>query len=115
MFLRWNDGHISCATANASAYRNLIRFEVLIRFISGRGPPMLVQPQIVNNIWRLLEELYLDSANEQCAAKFAGANEIEKRAILKDFVKRRACASKRWSQIVQNLLSADLDEWREKP
>ena len=76
---------------------------------------MLVQLQIANNIWRLLEDLYLDSANEQCAAKFASANEIEKRAILKDFAKRQACASKRWSQIVQNLLSADLDEWREKP
>ena len=76
---------------------------------------MLVQLQIANNIWRLLEDLYLDSANEQCAAKFASANDIEKRAILKVFAKRQACASKRCSQIVQNLLSADLDEWCEKP
>ena len=76
---------------------------------------MLVQLQIANNIWRLLEDLYLDSANEQCGAKFASANEIEKRAILKDFAKTQACASKRWSQIVQNLLAVDLDEWREKP
>jgi hypothetical protein len=76
---------------------------------------MLVQLQIANNIWRLLEDLYLDSGNEQCVAKFASANEIDKRLILKDFAKRQARASKRWSQIVQNLLSADLDEWREKP
>ena len=76
---------------------------------------MLVQLQIANNIWRLLEEVYLDSANEQCAAKFGRVSEIEKRAILKDFARRQARASKRWCQIVQNLLSADLDEWREKP
>jgi hypothetical protein len=76
---------------------------------------MLVQLQIANHIWRLLEDLYLDAANEQCAAKFASANEIDKRAILTGFAKRQACASKRWCQIVQNLLSADLDEWREKP
>jgi hypothetical protein len=76
---------------------------------------MLVQLQIANNIWRLLEEVYLDTANEQCTAEFARANEIEKRATLIDFARRQARASKRWSQIVQNLLSADLDEWREKP
>jgi hypothetical protein len=76
---------------------------------------MLVQLHIANNIWQLLEELYLDSASKQDADQYASLSETEKRAIRKDFAKRQACASKRLSQIVQNLLSADLDEWREKP
>jgi hypothetical protein len=76
---------------------------------------MLGQPQIANNIWQLLEELYLDFANEQCTAEFARANEIEKRTILKEFTRRQSATSKRWSQILQNLLSAELDGWRKNP
>jgi hypothetical protein len=69
---------------NALALLNsVIRSDVPICFSSKRGPPMLVQPQIANNIWRLLEELYLDFANEKCNAEFACANEIDKRTILK--------------------------------
>jgi hypothetical protein len=94
---------------------NLIRSEVPIFLSSKRGPPMSVQLQIASNVWRLLEELYLDSADEKTTAAYASADEIAKRPILKDFARRQSATSKRWSQILQNLLSAELDGWRKNP
>jgi hypothetical protein len=76
---------------------------------------MSVQPQIASNVWRLLEELYLDFADDKTTAEYVSADEIAKRSILKDFARRQAATSKRWSQILQNLLSAELDGWRKNP
>ena len=76
---------------------------------------MLLQGPVAWGVWRLLEELYLDSASKQGASEYAGLSETEKQTILKDFAKRQATISKRWSHILQNLLSADLEDWRHKP
>jgi hypothetical protein len=76
---------------------------------------MLVRLQIESSVWRLLEELYLDSADEKTTAEYASANEIAKRSILEDFARRQSATSKRWSQILQDLLSAELDGWRKNP
>jgi hypothetical protein len=76
---------------------------------------MLLQTSIAGGVWRLLEELYLDAASKQAAGQYASLSETEKRATLRDFTKRQATMSKRWSHILQNLLSADLEDWRQKP
>jgi hypothetical protein len=75
---------------------------------------MLLQGPVAYGVWRLLEELYLDSASKQGASEYAGLSETEKRTTLKDFAKRQATISKRWSHILQNLLSANLEDWRQK-
>lgn len=77
--------------------------------------PMLLQTSVPSGAWRLLEELYLDAANKQAADQYASLSETEKRATLKDFTKRQAVTSKRWSHILQNILSADLGDWRQRP
>ena len=76
---------------------------------------MLRQTSIAGGVWRLLEELYTDAASKQAADQYASLSETEKRTILRDFTKRQVVTSKRWSQILQNLLSADLEDWRRKP
>jgi hypothetical protein len=77
---------------------------------------MLLQTSIAGGVWRLLEELFLDAASKQAAGQYASLSETEKRTILRDFTKRQAVTSKkRWSHILQNLLSADLEDWRHKP
>jgi hypothetical protein len=76
---------------------------------------MLLQTSVASGVWRLLEELYLDSASESDVGEYASLSEIEKRAAVKDFARRQAVMSKRWSHILQNLLSADLDDWQLKP
>jgi hypothetical protein len=76
---------------------------------------MLRQTSIAGGVWRLLEELYIDAASKQAAGQYASLSETEKRTILRDFTKRQAVTSKRWSHILQNLLSADLEDWRHKP
>ena len=76
---------------------------------------MLLQGPVTSSVWRLLEELYLDSASESDVGEYASLSEIEKRAAVKDFARRQAVMSKRWSHILQNLLSADLEDWQLKP
>jgi hypothetical protein len=76
---------------------------------------MLLHHPSASSVWRLLEEIYLDSASKQAGNAYAGLSETDKRTALKDFTKRQAAISKRWSQILQNLLPADLDEWRQSP
>jgi hypothetical protein len=65
------------------------------------------------SVWNLLEQLYLDAANKRAAGQYANLSETEKRTTLKDFTKRQAVTSKRWSSILQDILSADLDGWRQ--
>jgi hypothetical protein len=76
---------------------------------------MLLQTSVPSGVWRLLEELYLDAASKQGASQYANLSETEKRATLKDFTRWQAVTSKRWCQILQDLLSADLEEWRQHP
>ena len=59
------------------------------------------------NVWRLLEELYQDAANQQAKAKYAGSSDAEKRAILVEFATRQAATSKRWAAILRDLPPAD--------
>jgi hypothetical protein len=46
---------------------------------------MLLQGPVAYGVWRLLEELYLDSASKQGASEYAGLSETEKHTTLKDF------------------------------
>jgi hypothetical protein len=75
---------------------------------------MLRHHPVASGVWRILEEIYLDAASEQVACDYASLSDADKRTALKEFTKRQAVTSKRWSQILQNLLSADLDDWRQK-
>ena len=76
---------------------------------------MLLQGPVAYGVWRILEELYLDSASQRGTSEYAGLSETEKQTTLKDFAKRQGAISKRWSHILQDLLSADLKDWRQKP
>ena len=71
---------------------------------------MLPQNQIRTGVWDLLEQIYLGSANCRDSGGYAGLTDDEKRAILKDFAKEQAAGSKRWANIAQNLLSAELND-----
>jgi hypothetical protein len=76
---------------------------------------MLLQTSVPSSVWLLLEELYLDAMSKQAADQYSRLSETEKRAALRDFTRRLATASKRWSAILQDLLSVDLDGWRKIP
>ena len=77
---------------------------------------MLLQHHpVINAVWQLLEHLYLDAASKQAAGEYACLSDADKRATLIGFAKRQAVTSKRWSGILQDLLSADLDGWRQNP
>ena len=65
---------------------------------------MLLQTLVPSGAWRLLEVLYVDAVSKQSADQYASLSETEKRATLRDFTKRQAVTSKRWSQILTNLL-----------
>jgi hypothetical protein len=69
---------------------------------------MLLQEPVADNVWRLLEESFLDCAGKAATNKYACLSETEKRPVLIDFAKNQAVSSQRWASIVQNLLSADL-------
>jgi hypothetical protein len=74
---------------------------------------MLPREHIGTEMWSLLEQLYVASADEQGKYKYAGSTENQKRIVLKDFAKGQAVKSKRWANIAQNLSSAELEsEWR---
>jgi hypothetical protein len=59
-------------------------------------------------VWRLLEELYLDTANKQTTDKYAGLNEAKKHATLLAFADAQAATSKRWAAIVWDLRSVGI-------
>jgi hypothetical protein len=76
---------------------------------------MSPEDPVAEGVWRLLEELYLDAASKLAAGKYTRLSETGKRASLILFAKRQAVTSKRWSRIIQDLLSVDLDGWRQNP
>jgi hypothetical protein len=69
---------------------------------------MFLHHPFANDVWRMLEEIYLGSANCQNSDNYAVLTDDEKRAILKDFAKEQAVKSPRWAVIAHNLLSAEL-------
>jgi hypothetical protein len=82
----------------------------------GQGPTMLRQPHpAADGVSRLLEELYLDVASKQAAGAYTRLSETEKLATLVGFARMQAATSKRWSRILQDLLSVDLKGWRQRP
>jgi hypothetical protein len=64
---------------------------------------MLLQTSVASGGWRLLEELYLDSANKRIADEYAKLSESEKHATLLAFADTQAAVSKRWAMIVEDL------------
>jgi hypothetical protein len=76
--------------------------------VLGQGPTMLPQEPVADGVWRLLEELYLDAANQQITGKYAGLSESEKHATLLAFADTQAATSKRWAAIVGDLRSVGL-------
>ena len=59
--------------------------------------------QSANGVWRLLEELYLDSAGGQEIDDYASLDEDKKHATLLAFADTQATTSKRWAAIVADL------------
>jgi hypothetical protein len=69
---------------------------------------MLPQDPVAGSVWRLLEELYLDSADKQAVSKYAGLSETEKHSTLSAFADAQAAKSKRWAAIAGDLRSIGL-------
>jgi hypothetical protein len=69
---------------------------------------MVPQDPLASSVWRLLEELYLDAANEQATSKYAGLDQNDKHSTLLAFAQTQAAVSKRWAAIVGDLRSVGL-------
>ena len=64
---------------------------------------MLPQDPAASGVWRLLEELYLQTATKLSAAEYAKLSETEKHATLLAFADTQAAVSRRWAMIVEDL------------
>jgi hypothetical protein len=71
---------------------------------------MSSREHLVNAAWQLVEELYVESLSKLAKDKHAALNEAAKRTVLKDFAKKQAVTSKRWAQILEAFLSAELND-----
>jgi hypothetical protein len=69
---------------------------------------MLLQEPVAANVWKLLEEAYLDSGNKLGSAEYAALSDPNKRTALLEFANEQALISKRWAAIVQDLRSVGL-------
>jgi hypothetical protein len=69
---------------------------------------MSPEDPVASGVWRLLEELYLDSANKRTTDEYAKLSETEKQATLLAFADTQAAVSKRWAVIVGDLRSVGL-------
>jgi hypothetical protein len=69
---------------------------------------MLPQDPGASGAWRLLEGLYLDSANKQTTGKYAGLSENEKHTTHLAFADTQAAVSKRSAVIVEDLRAVGL-------
>jgi hypothetical protein len=69
---------------------------------------MLSPVQNAESVWRMLEEIYLDSVIKARQVAYARSSDRDKRAILMEFARRRAITSKRWQQILRELPIAAL-------
>jgi hypothetical protein len=68
---------------------------------------MSKQGKATTPIWTMLEELYLDSANQQAKSKYASSSDAEKWAILVGLATSQAIMAKRWAAILQDPPAAD--------
>lgn len=69
---------------------------------------MLPNDPRADNVWKLLEESYLDRAAKHARDEYARLAETDKRTALMGFANKQALTSKRWAGIVQDLRSAGL-------
>jgi hypothetical protein len=76
---------------------------------------MSAREHLTREIWPLLENLYLASADNLAKCDYARSTESGKQLTLNDFVRNQAPKSKRWATIAGNLFSAELDVEREYP
>lgn len=70
---------------------------------------MATREQFAKNVWPLVEQLYLASADNQARYTYSQSTESEKRIVMKDFVQRQSTKSQRWATIAQNFLIAERD------
>jgi hypothetical protein len=61
---------------------------------------MLPQDPLASGVWRLLEELYLESASKRTDDEYAKLSEAEKQKTLLAFANAQVTVSKRWAAIV---------------
>jgi hypothetical protein len=71
---------------------------------------VLPREELIKTVRQLVEQLYLESPRSQANQDaYITSSETEKRTNRKAFARDQAVDSNRWADILQNLLSADLD------
>lgn len=70
---------------------------------------MAPREQFAKNVWPLVEQLYLASADNQARSIYSQSTDTHKRIMMKDFVKQQSTKSKRWATIAHNFLIAERD------
>lgn len=70
---------------------------------------MAPREQFAKNVWPLVEQLYLASADNQARCTYSQSTESHKRLLMKDFVNRQSTKSKRWATIAHNFTIAERD------
>jgi hypothetical protein len=78
----------------------VIKSGFFVSHFSGQAPPMLLQNSIASGEWRLLEEVYLDSASKHDAGDYTSLSEAEKHTALLALADTKAAVSKRSAEIV---------------
>lgn len=73
---------------------------------------MLPKDRGADGVWRLLEESYIEFANDRAKAKYRGLSDPNKRTTIIAFAHQQALTSKRWANIVQDLQADQLDGWK---
>ena len=69
---------------------------------------MMPKVLLASGVWRLLEELYLDSANKRTDDEYSKLSEAEKQKTLLAFADTQAAVLKRWAAIAVDLRSVGL-------
>jgi hypothetical protein len=64
---------------------------------------MLPQDPLASGVWRLLEELYLESASKRTDDEYSKLSEAEKQKTLLAFANAQVTVSKQWAAIVGDL------------
>lgn len=69
--------------------------------------PMPEPDTTCKTMWLMLQQIYLDSTTKQKAETFTGLTLTEQRITLKNFATNQAVRSKRWAQILRDLVFID--------
>ena len=64
---------------------------------------MMPKDPLASGVWRLLEELYLESASKRTDDEYSKLSEAEKQKTLLVFANTQVTVSKRWAEIVAEL------------